>query len=116
MLPAFFVAMYERDGQPAERVLFNIIRAKLFYPAKRLYKTENFYQVIENLSDQNLKEQEVKFGNKESRAIPATSAKSASPARTTPVRERATSKIQQKGASSHDQRGQEGQKPVKSAR
>jgi len=47
MLPAFFMAMYEKDGQPAERLLLNIIRAKWFYPPVRPYKTENFYHVIE---------------------------------------------------------------------
>ena len=47
MLPEFFVAMYEKDGQPAEKVLRNILRAKWFYPAIRRYKTENFYHVIE---------------------------------------------------------------------
>jgi len=47
MLPAFFMAMYERDGIPAEKILFNIIRSKWFFPTKRPYKTNNFYSVIE---------------------------------------------------------------------
>jgi hypothetical protein len=47
MLPAFFMAMYEKDGQPAERLLLNIVRAKFFYPPIRPYKTDNFYNVIE---------------------------------------------------------------------
>ena len=47
MLPEFFIAMYEKDGQPAEIILRNIVRAKWFYPPKRPYKTENFYHVIE---------------------------------------------------------------------
>jgi len=47
MLPAFFCAMYEKDGQPAERILLNILRSQWFFPAKRPYKTENFYAVIE---------------------------------------------------------------------
>jgi len=47
MLPAFFCAMYEKDGQPAERILFNILRSKWFFPVKRPYKTDNFYAVIE---------------------------------------------------------------------
>ena len=47
MLPAFFIAMYEKDGQPAERILFNILRSRWFFPPKRPYKTENFYAVIE---------------------------------------------------------------------
>jgi len=47
MLPAFFMAMYEKDGQPAEKILLNILRAKWYYPPTRPYKTENFYHVIE---------------------------------------------------------------------
>jgi len=47
MLPAFFMAMYERDGQPAEKILFNMIRCNWFFPTKRPYKTENFYSIIE---------------------------------------------------------------------
>ena len=47
MLPAFFMAMYEKDGQPAERILFNILRSKWFFPQTRPYRTENFYSIIE---------------------------------------------------------------------
>ena len=47
MLPAFFMAMYEKDGQSAERILLNIIRSRWFFPQKRPYKTENFYSIIE---------------------------------------------------------------------
>lgn len=47
MLPAFFAAMYEKDGLPAEKILLNIIRANWYYPPIRPYKTENFYHVIE---------------------------------------------------------------------
>ena len=46
MLPAFFMAMYEKDGQPAEKILRNILRSCWFFPAKRPYKTENFYHQI----------------------------------------------------------------------
>ena len=48
MLPAFFIAMYERDGIPAEKILRNMIRSQWFFPKKRPYKTENFYGFIEN--------------------------------------------------------------------
>jgi hypothetical protein len=47
MLPFFFFAMYEKDGQPAEKVLRNIIRTKLYFPGKRPYKTENLYALLE---------------------------------------------------------------------
>ena len=43
MLPAFLLAMYERDGLPLEKVLYHIIRAKYLRPGVRLYRTENIY-------------------------------------------------------------------------
>jgi len=47
MLPFFFLAMYEKDGQPAEMVIRNIIRTRFYWPGKRLYKTENLYEIME---------------------------------------------------------------------
>jgi hypothetical protein len=47
MLPFFFLAMYEKDGQPAEKILRNIIRVKFYRPGIRPYKTENFYEILE---------------------------------------------------------------------
>ena len=43
MLPAFFMAMYERDGQPFEKVVRNIVRAKFLRSGVRPYRTENMY-------------------------------------------------------------------------
>ena len=43
MLPAFFMAMYERDGLPFEKVARNIIRAKFLRPGVRPYQTQNLY-------------------------------------------------------------------------
>ena len=47
MFPFFFIAMYERDGQPAEKIICNMIRVRLLWPGKRPYKTENFYGIIQ---------------------------------------------------------------------
>lgn len=43
MLPAFLLAMYEKDGLPAEKVVRNIIRAKFTRPGVRPYQTQNIY-------------------------------------------------------------------------
>ena len=45
MLPFFFLAMFERDGQPAEKIIRNFVRAKL-WPGIRPYKTENLYKYL----------------------------------------------------------------------
>ena len=47
MVPAFLLAMYERNGQPLEKVLGNIIQVLILRPKQRPYKTNNFYAVIE---------------------------------------------------------------------
>ena len=43
MLPAFLLAMYEKDGLPAEKVVRNIIRARFARPGVRPYQTQNIY-------------------------------------------------------------------------
>ena len=60
MLPFFFMAMYEKDGLPFEKVMGNIIRQKFINPGTRPYKTENFYGQIGML----LKEEDVPDGKK----------------------------------------------------
>ncbi len=46
MLPLFFLAMYEKDGQPAEKILRNVLRTRL-WPGGRPYRTRNLYEIIE---------------------------------------------------------------------
>ena len=43
MLPAFLLAMYEKDGLPLEKVVGNIIRARFLRPGIRPYQTQNIY-------------------------------------------------------------------------
>ena len=47
MLPFFFLAMYERDGFPAEKLLYFMIRQKILTPGIRPYKSENLYEQLE---------------------------------------------------------------------
>jgi len=47
MLPAFFLAMYEKDGQPAEKILIAALRSKWYYPQARPYVTNNLYKILE---------------------------------------------------------------------
>ncbi len=47
MLPCFLFAMYEKNGQPLEKVLKNIVQTKFIRTKERPYQTENFYAVIE---------------------------------------------------------------------
>ena len=47
MLPFFLLGVYEKNGQPLEKVLGNIIRASFLRPKQRPYRTNNFYSVLE---------------------------------------------------------------------
>lgn len=47
MLPLFFVGIYEKDGMPAEVIARNYIRARFVWPGKRIYKTENLYEILD---------------------------------------------------------------------
>ena len=47
MLPCFLLAMYEKNGQPLEKILKNIIQVAFLRPKQRPYTTNNFYTVLE---------------------------------------------------------------------
>lgn len=47
MLPFFLLAMYEKNGQPLEKVLGNILRVCFLRPKQRPYRTNNFYAALE---------------------------------------------------------------------
>lgn len=47
MLPFFFLAMYEKDGFPAEKILYFMARQKFLTPGIRPYKSENLYKALE---------------------------------------------------------------------
>ena len=47
MLPFFFLAMYTKDGFPAEKILYFMIRQKFLTPGIRPYRSENLYKQLE---------------------------------------------------------------------
>lgn len=47
MLPFFFLAMYTKDGFPAEKILYFMIRQKFLTQGIRPYKSENLYKQLE---------------------------------------------------------------------
>ena len=55
MLPFFLFGIYEKDGEPLEKYLGYIIRARYRYPKTRPYETENIYAALER---HNLMEKE----------------------------------------------------------
>lgn len=63
MLPAFFMAMYERDGLPFEKVVRNILRVKLLRPGVRPYQTQNIYAPFTGKEETHI-EQKAQKGEK----------------------------------------------------
>lgn len=60
MLPFFAFGIFEKDGQPLEKVLGHFIRARFLYPRTRPYRTENLYAVLERQNRQEVS----RFGTK----------------------------------------------------
>ena len=46
MLPGFFFGMYERDGQPLEKIVKQFVQAKFVRPKNRPYQTNNYYAAL----------------------------------------------------------------------
>ena len=47
MLPCIFFALYEKDGQPAEKILGHVVKTMFLRDRVRPYRTENLYAVIQ---------------------------------------------------------------------
>ena len=60
MLPFIFFALYEKDGQPAEKILGHVVKSMFLRDKVRPYRTNNLYAVIQR----QIKEQEeLQIGN-----------------------------------------------------
>ena len=47
MLPFFLLALYEKNGQPLEKVAKNMANVLFLRPKVRVYHTNNFYSALE---------------------------------------------------------------------
>ena len=47
LLPFMLMAMYEKNGQPLEKIVRNIVQVCFLRPKQRPYRTNNFYAVLE---------------------------------------------------------------------
>ena len=46
MLPCFMFGMYEKNGQPLERILYYFVQSRFIRPRQRLYRTDNVYNAL----------------------------------------------------------------------
>ncbi len=47
MLPFIFFALYEKDGQPAEKIIGHVVKTMFLRDRVRPYRTDNLYAVIQ---------------------------------------------------------------------
>ena len=47
MLPFMAFGVYEKDGQPLEKILYHMIRSRFLLPRIRVYQTDNLYSALE---------------------------------------------------------------------
>ena len=62
LLPFMLMAMYEKNGQPLEKIVRNIVQVCFLRPKQRPYKTNNFYTVLER--QENLDKEVYRIVNK----------------------------------------------------
>ena len=51
MLPCFAFGLYEKNGQPLEKLLRQIIQTKFIRPRQRSYQTNNLYAALQRQSN-----------------------------------------------------------------
>ena len=68
MLPFFFLAMYERDGQTLEKIIRNILRARFLRPKVRPYQTQNLYAFFNEMEVHHAKQTAEKTGRRAAKA------------------------------------------------
>lgn len=49
ILPFFFAGIFEKDGIVFEKYVGYIIRQRFIYPKVRVYKTQNFYEYLDDI-------------------------------------------------------------------
>ena len=60
MMPFLFVGIYEKDGYPAEKIAYFMVRRIFLLPGIRPYKAVNFYD-MQGISEQQEKNQKEKM-------------------------------------------------------
>ena len=63
MLPFFMLAMYEKHGQPLEKIIGNILKVAVIRPKQRPYRTNNFYAVLERQANLDEEVSHIVYGN-----------------------------------------------------
>lgn len=63
LMPFMLLAMYEKNGQPLEKVVRNIVQVCFLRPKQRPYRTNNFYAVLERQEKLDKEVYDIVHGN-----------------------------------------------------
>jgi len=64
MVPFFMFAMYEKNGQPLEKIIRNIVQVCFLRPKERPYETKNFYDLLDRQEKLDKEVQRIVRGEK----------------------------------------------------
>ena len=67
MLPCFLLAMYEKNGQPLEKIIGNMLKVSVIRPKERPYRTNNFYAVLERQDKLDEEGYHIVYGNQKAK-------------------------------------------------
>ena len=67
MLPCFLLAMYEKNGQPLEKIIGNMLKVSVIRARERPYRTNNFYAVLERQEKLDQEVYHIVYGNQKSK-------------------------------------------------
>ena len=67
MLPCFLLAMYEKNGQPLEKIIGNMLKVSVIRAKERPYRTNNFYAALERQEKLDEEVYHIVYGNQKSK-------------------------------------------------
>ena len=82
MLPCFFAALYEKDGQPFEKFIITYITARYLRKRTRPYQTQNMYAYLQEQVDARKEEKRLAKQTKQNAAKRPARKAAAGPRRT----------------------------------
>ena len=88
MLPFFMLGVYEKHGQPLEKVLCNVLNVCFLRPQQRPYKTNNFYAALERQDQLDKEVYHIVYHGHQKFHSPPVREKAGPPGQTAPAKRR----------------------------
>ena len=88
MLPFFLLGVYEKHGQPLEKVLRNVLNVCFLRPKQRPYKTNNFYAALKRQDRLDREVYHIVYHGHQKSHAPPVRGKAGPPGQTAPAKRR----------------------------